>query len=141
MPVCVQMRPQGIPLLHDILKKFPNSIVIIDHFARSVFDDGAPYQKASDLWGLAKFSGVHLKLTHRTLEAALVGNSNHEDFFRHVLRFFSADRIAWGSNFPAAERPLSTLLAEARAAISHLDQSDQDLILGGVAKSLFPSLQ
>jgi L-fuconolactonase len=57
------------------------------------------------------------------------------------LRFFSADRIAWGSNFPAAERPLSTLLAEARAAISHLDQSDQDLILGGVAKSLFPSLQ
>jgi predicted TIM-barrel fold metal-dependent hydrolase len=86
--------------LQDILKKFPNSIVIIDHFARSVFDDGAPYQKASDLWGLAKFSGVHLKLTHRTLEAALVGNSNHEDFFRHVLRFFSADRIAWGSNFP-----------------------------------------
>lgn len=141
MPVCVQMRPKGIPLLHDILKKFPNSIVIIDHFARSVFDDGAPYQKASDLWGLAKFSGVYLKLTHRTLEAALVGNSNHEDFFRHVLRFFPADRIAWGSNFPAAERPLSTLLAEARAAISHLDQSDQDLILGGVAKSLFPSLQ
>jgi len=32
-------------------------------------------------------------------------------------------------------------LAEARAAISHLDQSDQNLMLGGVAKSLFPSLK
>ena len=139
--VCVQMRPKGISLLHDILKKFPNSIVIIDHFARSVLDDGVPYKKASELWGLAKFSGVHLKLTHRTLEAASIGNSNHEDFFRHVLTFFPANRIAWGSNFPAAGRPLSTLLTEARAAISHLDQSDQNLILGGVAKSLFPSLK
>ncbi len=140
LPVCVQMRPQGIALLHDVLDKFPDVTVIIDHFARSVFDDGTPYKQASQLWGLAKFSGVHLKLTHRTLEAALLGKSNHEEFFAHALNYFSASRIAWGSNFPAAERPMSTLLGEVRTAIAHLDQSDQDLILGGTAKSLFPSL-
>ena len=140
LPVCVQMRPQGITLLTEVLVKFPKLRIIVDHFARCTFDDGSPYHDAQPLWDLSRFSGVHLKLTHRALEAACEGQSDHKTFFDHLMRFYPADRIAWGSNYPAVGRPLGDVLAEARAALGHLAASDQRLILSGTAKSLFPSL-
>ena len=140
LPVCVQMRPQGIALLTEILTKFPKLRIIVDHFARCRFNDGPPYPEADALWALSKFSGVHLKLTHRALEAAAEGKSNYGAFFDHVLTFYPANRIAWGSNYPAVGRPLENVLTEARDALSQLPDKDQRLILAETAKSLFPTL-
>lgn len=140
LPVCVQMRPLGIPLLTDVIEKFPKLRIIVDHFARSTFDDGPPYRDADSLWTLSKFKGVHLKLTHRALEAATKGKSDNKAFFDHLLNFFPADRIAWGSNYPAVGRPLGDVLADARRAVSHLPESDQRYLFSDTAKTLFPSL-
>ena len=140
LPVCVQMRPQGIALLTEILTKFPKLRIIVDHFARCRFSDGPPYPEADALWALSKFSGVHLKLTHRALEAAAEGKSNYKAFFDHVLTFYPANRIAWGSNYPAVGRSLDDVLSEARDALSQLPDKDQRLILAETAKSLFPTL-
>ena len=140
LPVCVQMRPQGIALLTEVLTQFPKLRIIVDHFARCRFADGPPYSEAEALWALSSFSGVHLKLTHRALEAAADGQSNHKAFFDHVLTFYPANRIAWGSNYPAVGRPLGDVLTEARDALSHLPDKDQRFIFSETAKSLFPSL-
>ena len=140
LPVCVQMRPQGIALLTEILTKFPKLRIIVDHFARCRFSDGPPYPEADALWALSKFSGVHLKLTHRALEAAAEGKSNYKAFFDHVLTFYPANRIAWGSNYPAVGRSLENVLTEARDALSELPDKDKRLILAETAKSLFPTL-
>lgn len=140
LPVCVQMRPQGIALLTEVLTKFPKLRIIVDHFARCRFSDGPPFLEADALWGLSKFSGVHLKLTHRALEAAAEGKSDYRAFFDHVLRFYPANRIAWGSNYPAVGRSLENVLSEARDALSQLPDKDQRLILAETAKSLFPTL-
>ena len=140
LPVCVQMRPQGIALLTEVLTKFPELRIIVDHFARCRFKDGPPYPEADALWALSKFSGVHLKLTHRALEAAAEGKSNYKAFFDHVLTFYPANRIAWGSNYPAVGRSLDDVLTEARDALSHLPDKDQRLIPAETAKSLFPTL-
>ena len=140
LPVCVQMRPQGIALLTEVLTKFPKLRIIVDHFARCRFSDGPPYPEADALWALSKFSGVHLKLTHRALEAAAEGKSNYGAFFDHVLTFYPANRIAWGSNYPAVGRSIDDVLSEARDALSQLPDKDQRLILAETAKSLFPTL-
>ncbi len=140
IPVCLQMTQDGIPMLVRLLERFPKVRVLLDHLARPKLDDGPPYAQAKALFGLAKYPGVFLKLTNRTVASANAGKSTADQFVPFVVKAFGANRIAWGSNFPAAEEPLPDLLADARRGLAPLSQSDQDMILGGTARQLYPTL-
>jgi L-fuconolactonase len=140
IPVCLQMTMQGLPALVRLLESFPKVRVLLDHCARPDLSDGLPYQNARLLFELAAFPGVHLKLTHRALDAAARGASTTDDFLRKAVSAFGPGRIAWGSNFPAAEHDLPTSLAEVRAALSVLPEADQASILCGTASSFYPQL-
>jgi len=140
LPVCVQMRPPGIPQLAEVLEQFPQATIVIDHLARSVFDDGPPFRLAAGLWALARFPNVNLKLTLRNLDAAAQGQSSIGAFLEKLLSTYGADRIAWGSNYPAAEKPLTELVQRARDALAPLDAQDRDKILSGTALRLYPAL-
>ena len=140
LPICVQMRPAGIPKLRDLLDRFPDAIVIVDHLARPELDDGSPYTKAQALWDLAAYPNIHLKLTLRNIDGASQGDSTIDAFMAKLMTTFGADRVVWGSNFPAAEKPLSYLVTRALEAIAPLDHADQRKIMGGTALKLYPSL-
>ncbi|MBF9033052.1 amidohydrolase family protein [Rhodobacterales bacterium HKCCE2091] len=140
LPICVQMRPPGIPLLRDLLDRFPEARVVIDHLARPVLEDGPPYAEAAGLWALAEYPGVHVKMTVRNIDRAETGASTLADFMAHLVATFGASRVAWGSNFPAAERPMPKLVARAREAVSTLAPEDQRMILSGTAATLYPAL-
>jgi L-fuconolactonase len=59
IPVCVQMKQEGIPLLRQVMDKFPKVIIILDHLSRTPFEDGPPYGQAADFLALAKYKQVH----------------------------------------------------------------------------------
>jgi L-fuconolactonase len=139
IPVCLQMTMQGLPALRGLLERFPQVRVLLDHCARPDLSDGAPYQNARALFDVAAYPGVHLKLTNRTLETAATGASTPEAFLAKLVSVYGAGRIAWGSNFPAAEGTLPDLLATAREALSVLPESDRELILGGTAEKFYPA--
>ena len=138
--ICLQMTADGIPALRGMLVRFPRIRVLLDHLARPVLSDGPPYAAASALFGLADQNGVFLKLTNRTVAAAGEGASTPSAFVEQVVANFGAQRIAWGSNFPAAEGSLSTLLGDAKGALSSLSESDQAAIFAGTAATLYPAL-
>lgn len=140
LPICVQMRPEGIGKLTRLLARFPDATVILDHLARPVLNDGAPYAAAEALWDLAAHPGVHLKLTVRNIDAAMSGASALPDFLDKLLSTFGASRVAWGSNFPAAEQTLDYLVGRATSALTELSPEDRAMILSGTAKKLFPAL-
>jgi len=140
LSVCMQMRVKGLPLLEKVLQRFPKVRVIIDHFARAEAADGPPFAAAAPLFALARHPNVYLKLTHRPIEASLMGNATPEKFFGRAVREFGASRILWGSNFPAAKPPLPELIAMARNALAFLSQSDQDWIFYKTAQTLYPAL-
>lgn len=141
VPVCLQMTADGIPMLKGLLERFPKVRVLLDHLARPRLDDGPPYAQAQALFDLAAYPGVFLKLTNRTIALAGEGKSTPAAFVARVLESFGADRIAWGSNFPAAEGSLTDLLAEARAALADLPQKDQAAIFSGTIAGLYPALR
>jgi L-fuconolactonase len=138
--VCMQMRVVGLPLLEIVLKRFPRVRVLLDHFARAEAADGPPFASAAPLFALAKYPNVYLKLTHRPIEQSVKGASTPELFLGKAVREFGAERIAWGSNFPAAKPPLPELIAMARKALSFLPQGDQDQIFYKTALALYPAL-
>lgn len=140
IPVCLQMTMQGLPTLRTLLEHFPDVRVLLDHCARPELDDGAPYAAAQALFDMAQFKGVHLKLTNRTLAAAAQGHSTPAAFLEKLVATFGAERIAWGSNFPAAEGSLSELVATAREVLSSLPQAEQAMIFGGTVQRIYPAL-
>jgi L-fuconolactonase len=140
IPVCLQMTMQGLPALRTLLERFPGSRVLLDHCARPDLEDGAPYNAAKALFDMAGFEGVYLKLTNRTLAAAAQGRSTPAAFLEKLVGAFGVERIAWGSNFPAAEGSLKELLTTARQVLSGLPKDQQAMIFGGTVAAIYPAL-
>ncbi|WP_439594407.1 amidohydrolase family protein [Falsiroseomonas sp.] len=140
LPVCLQMTAKGIPALRVLLERFPSVPVLLDHLARPDLSDGPPYARSAPLFALADYPNVFLKLTSRALDLAGVGASTPEALLAALIGRFGADRICWGSNFPAAEGALSALLARSLAALDSLGEADRAAILSGTARRLYPEL-
>ncbi len=140
IPICLQMTMDGLPALRKLLGRFPKVRVLLDHCARPELSDGAPYAAAAALFDMASFAGVYLKLTNRTLTAAAAGKSQPAAFLEKLVTAFGANRIAWGSNFPAAEGALPQLLSTARAVLGALPAEDQATIFSGTAEIIYPGL-
>lgn len=140
IPVCVQMKPSGIPQLQVLIQRFPHVRIIIDHLMRVPVEDGPPYGAAAGLFSLARHRNIFLKLTINSVRDAYQGRATPESFFGRVVAEFGAARIAWGSNFPASEGSLKQILAESRKALAFLPEQDQEWIFCRTAQSLYPAL-
>jgi len=141
LPICVQMRPEGIPLLTRLVDQFPDARVILDHLARPALADGMPYAEAAGLFALADRPNIFLKLTLRNFEAAKEGRSTLPEFLDHLIARFGASRIAWGSNYPAADRTLAELVEAAKLSLASLNEADRAMIFAGTAETLYPALR
>jgi predicted TIM-barrel fold metal-dependent hydrolase len=140
IPVCMQMKQAGIPLLRQILDKFPKVVMILDHLSRAPLEEGPPYGQAADFFSLARYEQVYLKVTPINVTPKSWGKGTPETFFGKVIDTFGASRIAWGSNFPNSVGTLAEILGAARKAFSFARDSDQDWIFGKTAQSLYPAL-
>lgn len=142
IPVCMQMGQKGIPLLRQIMDKFPKITMILDHLSRVPFEDGPPYAAAEEYFSLAKkYPQVFVKVTPINVSPKSWGKATPETFFAKVVGAFGASRIAWGSNFPNSVGTLAEILGAARKAFSSAKASDQDWIFGKTAQGLYPSLK
>jgi L-fuconolactonase len=140
LPVCMQMTPQGFPQLRELMRQFPKVRIILDHLARPQLVDGPPYTADRDLFAFADNPNVFLKVTPLNYMPADWGKATPESFFGKLVGAFGAQRIAWGSNFPATAGTLADNLALARKALASLSATDQAWIFGKTAQVLYPAL-
>ncbi len=140
IPICVQIRADGLPQLDGLLTRFPEATVLLDHFARPLLEDGPPYAQAKALFALARHANLHFKLTTHNVRESAQGLATQASFCRTVVDCFGAHRIAWGSNFPASQGSLKQLLQEAREATQSLTADEQAWIFSRTAHALYPAL-
>jgi predicted TIM-barrel fold metal-dependent hydrolase len=140
LPVCVQMSIQAAPKLIGLAKRFPKVKILVDHLAKPELSDGFPYLHAANLWALADYRNIFLKVTPRTLQEASSGKATWESFFRRLVDEFSAPRLMWGSNFPASEGTMTSLVEWAGDGLQSLSQDEQDWIFYKTAGGIYPSL-
>src|SRR5262249_19272486 len=141
IPVCMQMKQEGIALLRQGVGRFPKGGMSHDHTSRVPFEDGPPYARADELLALARYRQVYLKVTPINVSPKSWGKGSAETFFAKVIAAFGADRIAWGSNFPNSVGTLKEILTAAQKAFSFAKASDQDWIFGKTAQVLYPVLK
>ena len=141
IPVCVQMKPEGLPKLRKLMDRFPHTRIILDHLMFVPLESGAPYADTAPLFSLADHGSIYLKVTTFTIRAAQQGKATPESFFRKLLGAFGAERVAWGSNFPANDRTLKDMLDEADAAFSFATDKERRALFRETALSLYPTLR
>lgn len=124
-----------------LIQKLPEMRLVIDHISKpdikgASFDHWAKYMKK-----IADHEHVSVKLSGLVTEADW-GNWQANDFKQYIdfcLETFGSDRLMFGSDWPvcllAGEyHQVYDLLKDALAPLS---VSEQDLILGGVAKGFY----
>ncbi|MFD0687313.1 amidohydrolase family protein [Actinomadura fibrosa] len=140
VPVCLQMRlGPATAQAEEVLDRFPGVRVLLDHIG---YPDiaASPAKAGEEVAALARHERLHLKLTHRNLERLQDAGERAADFLRPVVGAFGADRIAWGSNCPAAEQSLPDLLKLAEDVLAVLPDHERAEILAGTARRLYPEL-
>lgn len=140
MTVAIQTTKVGLPVVEEILERFPEVNIILDHLGRPDLTDGAPYQNAAPLWRLARFGNLHLKITPRTFDLAEEAPATPDSFFPKLVAEYGADRLAWGSNFPANTGSLKDLVEQGHRCFAALGDSDRAAIWAGTAEKLYPQL-
>jgi predicted TIM-barrel fold metal-dependent hydrolase len=140
IPVCVQLTAAALPQLENVLEEFPGLIAILDHVAMTSFADGPPYAAADPIYGLARFEGVNLKVTSRILLSGKQSSGGSAGALKVLISHFGSDRIAWGSNYPANEGTLRSLVSLLEEATAGLSAADSDNVYGRTALRLYPKL-
>ena len=140
VPVCMQMHlGSATKEFEDILERFPEVTVLLDHIGRPAIAE-SPGRAGEDVARLAKHPGLHLKITHRNLEPLQAAGEAAKDFLDPVVGAFGAERIAWGSNCPAAPQPLTELVRLAEDVLSVLPDAARAEIFAGTTRRLYPRL-
>jgi predicted TIM-barrel fold metal-dependent hydrolase len=138
--VAISMRQDGLPHLIEVIRRFPDVRIVLDHLLHAPMEDGPPYAKAEPMFAMAQYPNVYLKLTSAIIQRSKQGLATPESFFGKLMNTFGSARIAWGSNFPAVEGNFPALVAEAREILSILSAEDQQNIFWRTAVSLYPAL-
>ncbi|MEV1025699.1 amidohydrolase family protein [Streptomyces sp. NPDC050264] len=138
VPVCVQMHSKDTGKLLQVLAAHPGLTVLLDHAGRPDASGGPSYPRLGELGQLARFTGVHLKITPPALRR--LGNEEGVDVsevLRRLAGVFGADHLMWGSNFPASEGTLQELRDTIESRLSWLAPDELAAVLGGNAARVY----
>ena len=131
----------GLEQIKSTLKRFPKVKLVIDHLGRPPADDGPPYSLANDYFTLGDFPNCYLKFTPSALKTIIKGKADTDTLLPKLVSVFGADRIAWGSNYPASPGTMSDIVAASRQATRTLSDTDREWIFAKTAQTLYPVLK
>jgi len=154
-PTCERARQLGIPValqvpgadlrdVRQLVARFPDVKVILDHLAHPDVEDGPPYAAAAEFFALAECPNLYLKFSSMNIREADRGKSTPRAFLEALVTRFGSGRLMWGSDFPhstgSPAAPYRELVDLAREALAFLSPTDREQVLAGTALSLYPAL-
>ena len=131
----------GLEQIKSTLRRFPKVKLVIDHLGRPPAEDGPPYEAAKEYYTLADFPNVYLKFTPSALKTIIKGKADTDTLMPKLVGIFGANRIAWGSIFPASPGSMSDIVAASHQATRTLSDSDREWIFARTAQTLYPVLR
>ena len=147
--VCETAQAFRLPMLVDVISRpevidmfapeYPKVNFIIEHGGKTDFSPANDFEKAAPLWRLASHPNLYMKITPQVYTKKRKLDENRA-IFTKLFSVLGAQRLAWGSNFPASEGTLTEILQDMKDSVAHLPQSDQEWILGKTALKLYPVL-
>jgi predicted TIM-barrel fold metal-dependent hydrolase len=101
LAMCPLINPQYLPAVDRMCRRFPDTPVVIDHFARIGIDGQFRKADLDNLCGLARHKNVHVKVS--AFSALGKKESPYLDLapmIRRVLDAFGPERLMWATDGP-----------------------------------------
>lgn len=141
IPVILYIQYKQLDQLSRVVKRFSQIPVAVDHVAMAPVKDGPPFKEAAPLMELASHPNLYLKWSTNILDSCDDAGVPFIEFFRQLIDHYGAERLLWGSNYPARSQPsYQGIVERALQAIAPLSSSEQDLVMGGSALTFWPEL-
>ncbi|MBS12215.1 MAG: hypothetical protein CME19_11515 [Gemmatimonadetes bacterium] len=139
--ICAHLQAQYLEQLSELLARFPEVPVVLDHAAYPKAADGVNSETVRKVVYLARFDQLFVKLTFgvTSSEQAFPFSDTHPILLR-ILEAYGRERCIWGSDFPCEHWLKKATYAQ------HLDlfrselglsETDQEAILRDTALGLW----
>ncbi len=143
LSVCIGDRLKNYGRLRTVLERFPGVPVAFDHIWGNTVGD-PPYELLQPLFDLAVYPNVYVKTAINNSAAAREGRSTPEKLYRQLFDHFGADRVMWGSNYPAHPQKYGGFqqrVDASRADYEFMTPQERDWVFGGTALKIYPQLR
>ncbi len=139
-PLCLLANPHQVGPMRQMIERFPEATVVIDHFAQIPASDGVDGEAFKAFLRLAEFPRVFIKLSG----LHYWGDSPYpyaqaQVSLRAAIDAFGAERVAWGSDWPHIlfGDGYIRCLNFVRRELGWLTENQREQILGGTAHRLW----
>lgn len=139
--MCCLIDPHDLPAVTGMCRKFPDTPVVIDHFARIGIDGKIRDHHVKQLCALAKFKNTRVKVSaFYALGKKQPPYTDLVPMIRRLYEAFGAKRLMWGSDSPYQLEGGNTYEASidlVRKRLDFLSDSDRQWLLRRTAEETF----
>ncbi|MEO8064179.1 MAG: amidohydrolase family protein [Pseudomonadota bacterium] len=133
------VKPQHLPALRELVARYPDLTVVLDHAAKPPIATGNIDQWKREITALAGASEVVCKISGLVTEAGKADAPTFVECVDHLFETFGARRLIWGSDWPVCElvcsyehwHCISSIL------INRLSFSEREQINSAVARKIY----
>jgi len=144
LAMCPLINPQYLPAVGRMCRRFPDTPVVIDHFARIGIDGQFRKADLDSLCGLARFKNVHVKVSaFSALGKKKAPYLDLAPMIRRVLDAFGPERLMWATDGPwqmMGGHKYKDSIDLIRVRLDFLTDEDRQWILRKTAQRVFFSL-
>lgn len=141
LAICPLINPEDLEQVDEMCRKYPDTNVVVDHFARVGIDGTIREKDLKALTGLAKHPKAHLKVS----AYYALGNKRppHTELIPMIRRCYEAygpQRLMWGSDCPYqldGPNNYGDSIALIRERIDFFSDDDRRWILRGTAEKVY----
>ncbi|MDZ4401122.1 amidohydrolase family protein [Prosthecobacter sp.] len=139
--VCPLINPDTLPLIDKMCEWYPDTSVVIDHFARIGMAGSIKDGEVKNLLRLARHSRTHVKASaFYALGAKKAPYLDMGQMIRQVRDAFGPQRVMWASDCPFQVDPghnYHNSIALIRDRLDFLSEQDKEWMLHGTAEKVF----
>lgn len=141
MAICPLINPDALPLIEKMCARYPETTVVIDHFARLGMAGPVKETQLRDLSRLARFEDVHVKTSaFYALGEKKPPYLDIAPMIKRLLEVFGPSRLMWASDCPFQVDPghnYHDSIALIRDRLDFLTSDDKQWMLCKTAERVF----
>jgi predicted TIM-barrel fold metal-dependent hydrolase len=139
--ICCLLNPENLPEVDKNCERFPDTPVVIDHFARIGIDGTFDDAELKNLCQLARHKHTSVKISaYYALGKKKPPHLELLPVIKRLYESFGASRLMWASDSPyqlVGENSYSASIALVRDRIDFVTEGERDCLLGGTADRVF----
>lgn len=143
IPVCMAALIEDVARVRVPAERFPQVPIALDHLW-GLKVEGPKFETIQPFLELARHPNIYVKTAPNNSVAVREVKGDTQTFYQRIVDTFGAQRIMWGSNYPAhthAYGGIKERLGLGKADLGFLSADEQKWIFGETALKLWPDLR